>query len=295
MTPSKPENVADLNNRTRLLQAATDAFAEYGYDGTSLRTIADNAGVSFQLITYYFGSKEDLWLATVDYLFQRYLETGKGLGFTLSGNVFEQFHNHLRLLLTDQLQRPQLRKIWIQEQLAGSDRYKNVIQPQIKHLHDDLALPYYKEVVRLGIIKRYTAAEFGFLWSACVQLNLIYPYFIELLLGLDPSSAKAIEVQVDLLFRVLTAPADAEVPTMPVSNEPTASAPLSSDSSVVYPWRDGRDSGVTAESTRTQQIETENRQLKQLVGSLTLEKKILVEMLQERERLLEASSTKKKS
>ena len=46
----------DLDNRSRLLRAATDAFAEFGYEGTSLRAIADNAEVSFQLIAYYFGS-----------------------------------------------------------------------------------------------------------------------------------------------------------------------------------------------------------------------------------------------
>ena len=132
MNTRKPATAADVDNRSRLLHAATDAFAEYGYEGASLRAIADNAGVSFQLIAYYFGSKEELWVATVDYLFERYLETGKGLGFTSSGNSHEQFHNHLRLLLTDMLQRPQLRKIWIQEYLADSPRYHNVIRPKIK-------------------------------------------------------------------------------------------------------------------------------------------------------------------
>src|SRR5512143_1582085 len=111
---------ADRDNRSRLLHAATDAFAEQGFDGTSLRTIADSAEVSFQLIAYYFGSKEELWVATVDYLFERYLETGKGLGFRPSGNLQEQFHNHLRLLMTDMLQRPQLHKICVQEHLANS-------------------------------------------------------------------------------------------------------------------------------------------------------------------------------
>ena len=36
----------DIDNRSRLLHAATDAFAEQGFDGTSLRTIADSAGVA---------------------------------------------------------------------------------------------------------------------------------------------------------------------------------------------------------------------------------------------------------
>src|SRR5215510_7628708 len=141
---TRPSSLAaDADNRSRLLHAAGDVFAEFGFEGASLRAIADAAGVSFQLIAYYFGSKEELWVATVDYLFERYLETGKGLGFTSSGNLAEQFHNHLRLLLTDMLQRPQLRKVWIQEYLADSPRYHNVIRPKIKLLYETLSLPYF--------------------------------------------------------------------------------------------------------------------------------------------------------
>ena len=226
MTSQKPSNASDVNNRTRLLQAATDAFAEFGYEGASLRTIADSAGVSFQLIAYYFGSKEELWVATVDYLFERYLETGKGLGFTVSGNIYEQFHNHLRLLLTDMLQRPQLRKIWIQEYLADSERYRNIIQPKLKQLHDTLALPYYKEVVRLGIVKKFTAEELGLIWSSIVQNNVVYPYYIELLLNLPAGSAKSVEAQVDLVFRILTAEPEVEPD---VSAETPATVPAAAE------------------------------------------------------------------
>ena len=286
MTSKRPDKVSDLNNRTRLLQAATDSFAEYGYEGASLRTIADNAGVSFQLISYYFGSKEELWVATVDYLFERYLETGKGLGFTVSGNIYEQFHNHLRLLLTDMLQRPQLRKIWIQEYLANSDRYRNVIQPRIKQLHDTLALPYYREVVRLGIVKKYTAEEVGIVWASMVQINVVYPYYVELLLGLPAGSAKSVEGQVDLAFRILTADPDVESET-PEETDPAVARvePEVADGSVVYAWKDGRDGATRSESTRTKQLEIENLHLKQLVGSLSLEKKILLEVLQEHQGL----------
>src|SRR5262245_26049144 len=97
-------HLADENNRNRLLNAATTAFAELGFEGASIRTIADEAGVSFQLIAHYFGSKDDFWAATVEHLFTRYLETGRGLGFNTGGDVREQFRNHLRLLLSDMLQ-----------------------------------------------------------------------------------------------------------------------------------------------------------------------------------------------
>lgn len=279
MTSPRSGASADVNNRSRLLHAATDAFAEYGYEGASLRAIADNAGVSFQLIAYYFGSKEELWVATVNFLFGRYLETGKGLGFTSSGNLAEQFHNHLRLLLTDMLQRPQLRKIWIQEYLANSPRYHNVIRPQIKQLYETLALPYYKEVVRLGIVERFTAEEIGLLFSSIVQNNLVYTYYVEMSLGLPASSAKAVEKQVDLLFGILTerhdAPADSTeaAPAAPARAAERGAEPADT---VVYAWKDSKDG---SDGVRTKQLEIENVHLKQLVGNLSLEKKLLLDRL----------------
>jgi AcrR family transcriptional regulator len=276
----KPATAADLDNRSRLLHAATDAFAEYGHEGASLRAIADNAGVSFQLIAYYFGSKEELWVATVDFLFERYLETGKGLGFTSSGNLAEQFHNHLRLLLTDMLQRPQLRKIWIQEYLADSPRYHNVIRPKIKQLYDTLARPYFEEVVRLGIVERFTAAELGLLWSSVVQNNLVYPYYVELTIGLPAGSAKSVERQCDFLFALLTQRVDADSPrAKPGDSAPASSSaePATPTDTVVYAWKDGKDGGP--EAARVKQLEIENLHLKQLVGNLSLEKKLLLERL----------------
>ena len=281
MNTRKSVTAADVDNRSRLLHAATDAFAEYGYEGASLRAIADTAGVSFQLIAYYFGSKEELWIATVDFLFERYLETGKGLGFTSSGNLAEQFHNHLRLLLTDMLQRPQLRKIWIQEYLADSPRYHNVIRPKIKLLYETLSLPYFTEVVRLGIVERFTAEETALLWTSVVQNNVVYPYYVELALGVPAGSPKSVESQVDLVFAILTDKREALSGELDAAGA-KMSAPQAADSAppasetVVYAWKERHDD---ADGARTKQLEIENLHLKQLVGNLSLEKKLLLERL----------------
>jgi AcrR family transcriptional regulator len=260
MATQPVDKAEDLSNRVRLLQAATDAFAEQGYEGASLRAIADNAGVSFQLISYYFGSKEDLWIATVDYLYERYLETGKGLGFTLSGNIYEQFHNHLRLLLTDMLQRPQLRKIWIQEHFAGGERYTKYIQPKIRHLHENLSLPYFTDVVRLGIVSKFAPREVALIWASVVQLNVVYPYYVELLFGVPTGSPKSIEIQVDLVFRILTESATSLI-------EETSSVPAAL--------------AAGADQSRLSRLEADNMQLKLLIGTLSLEKKALLDLLEQ--------------
>jgi len=53
------------DTREAILAAARAAFAERGYDGASIRSIAAGAGVDPALVHHYFGAKEQLFLATV--------------------------------------------------------------------------------------------------------------------------------------------------------------------------------------------------------------------------------------
>lgn len=44
----------------QIMEAAEELFAEKGFAGTSVRDIAEEAGVNLAMISYYFGSKEKL-------------------------------------------------------------------------------------------------------------------------------------------------------------------------------------------------------------------------------------------
>lgn len=50
----------------RLLAAATEAFAAYGFEGASTHAIAEAVGAPQGLVRHHFGSKEGLWAAAVD-------------------------------------------------------------------------------------------------------------------------------------------------------------------------------------------------------------------------------------
>src|SRR5689334_18344681 len=57
--------------RDRIIAAAVDLFSERSYDGATTRDIAARAKVTQPLVNYHFRSKEELWRAAVDELFER--------------------------------------------------------------------------------------------------------------------------------------------------------------------------------------------------------------------------------
>jgi AcrR family transcriptional regulator len=50
------------DKRTSILNAAEKLFASQGYEGTSTRQIATEAGANMSMINYYFGSKEGVFM-----------------------------------------------------------------------------------------------------------------------------------------------------------------------------------------------------------------------------------------
>lgn len=58
------------SGREHILRAAIEAFSARGYDGTTTAAVARAAGVTQPLVHHHFGSKEGLFIATLDSLFE---------------------------------------------------------------------------------------------------------------------------------------------------------------------------------------------------------------------------------
>lgn len=55
-----------MDTRAGLLEAARAEFAERGFDGATVRRIAERAGVDPAMVNHWFGGKEKLFVATLD-------------------------------------------------------------------------------------------------------------------------------------------------------------------------------------------------------------------------------------
>jgi AcrR family transcriptional regulator len=67
VTPrARPASRDPEATREAILTAATDEFAAYGLGGARVDRIAERAGINKRMLYYYFGQKEDLFLAVLE-------------------------------------------------------------------------------------------------------------------------------------------------------------------------------------------------------------------------------------
>lgn len=57
--------------RKSILEAATEEFARHGLGGARVDRIAERAGANKRMLYYYFGSKEELFLAVLEAAYER--------------------------------------------------------------------------------------------------------------------------------------------------------------------------------------------------------------------------------
>jgi AcrR family transcriptional regulator len=100
--------------KAQLLQAARKLFVAKGYRGTSINEIAAEVGVTKGAVYFHFGSKEDILLELVRYIFDGYEERFReGLSEQLS--PVEMFRRHLGMHLDcDAVKEADAVDIWIQ-------------------------------------------------------------------------------------------------------------------------------------------------------------------------------------
>lgn len=117
-----------------LLDGALEAFADRGFDGTSVRELARRLGVSHNLIPQRIGSKERLWFAAVDHGFGA-LSADLAVAIEASAGLddVEQLRALVTAFIAANARRPALLRIINQEAVADGPRldhlFVNYIEP----------------------------------------------------------------------------------------------------------------------------------------------------------------------
>src|ERR1700694_4588482 len=70
----RAEQQRSLETRGAILEAAIAEVGERGFEGASIRAIADRLGLQHPLITYHYRSKDILWRAAAEHAFTQIRE-----------------------------------------------------------------------------------------------------------------------------------------------------------------------------------------------------------------------------
>ncbi len=66
---------AEADTEDRIFDAALQVFARKGHDGARMQEIADRAGINRALLNYYFRTKQQLYEAVFEHLFDQYIRS----------------------------------------------------------------------------------------------------------------------------------------------------------------------------------------------------------------------------
>jgi TetR/AcrR family transcriptional regulator len=129
--------------RTELLLAALREFSSVGFEAASTRTIAARAGVRQGQLTYHFPSKDELWRATVDYLFQRFdAELTEALASSPAARGEDpvvEFEATVRALVQTVSRLPELNRVMVHEATEASERLTWIVDVHVRRRFDQLA------------------------------------------------------------------------------------------------------------------------------------------------------------
>ncbi|MBY0348050.1 MAG: TetR family transcriptional regulator [Hydrotalea flava] len=139
-----------IDKKELIIQTAISLFSEKGFEGTSIRDLAQKAEVNLAMVNYYFGSKEKLFEAIVEekvrYIRGRIedLENDKNL------SEIEKIDLIIEAYVDRFLSYPDFHKVMEQEMLVSQrkDLHKKVIEIVTQNINN------FTKIIEKGIRKK---------------------------------------------------------------------------------------------------------------------------------------------
>lgn len=148
----------------KIMDAAISLFAQNGFSGTSVKELAEAAGVNIALISYYFGGKENLYMKILKMQFQLSSE----LVATVNNKNFspiERIKYFVQELILLHKRNPDMAKLIYSEVINPTASYESLVTQGVNDVHYFLE-DCIKEAINLGQFR-------GDVKPDCASISLI--------------------------------------------------------------------------------------------------------------------------
>jgi AcrR family transcriptional regulator len=195
--------------REQLLDAALIEFGAKGFTGASTRTIAQRVDAHQPQINYHFASKEALWFASVDHLFDLLSQAMHGLALpeatAASDDVAalaDVFAEMIRRFVRFAAAHPELNQIMVHEATAASDRLTWMTQRHVRPIYNAVRSAW-KRLRAAGIAAPIDDAMVHYVLVGAASLPYVNAPEARLLTGAEPTAPDWVERHAESLVETL--------------------------------------------------------------------------------------------
>jgi TetR/AcrR family transcriptional regulator len=201
--PTRVTRPSADGTRDRILDVALDLFSELSFDGATTREIASRAGVTQPLLNYHFSSKDELWRAAVERLFEA-LSSSMGERAQGLRGVDELTMARLlvREFVTFSATHPQLHRIITQECKTDGPRMDWLVEHHIRAWFESTTA-LFEGLVQRGLVPAIPAAHLYYILTGAGPTMFVLGPECRRLTGIDPTAPEVIEAHADAVCLLL--------------------------------------------------------------------------------------------
>lgn len=163
----------DLQTETKIKEAAIELFEKYGSKGTTVRKVAEKAGVNLALMNYYFQSKDKLFLDIFNERFGQYRDFGIPLLLDRSLSFEKRLENYYDAMIAGMDEHPGLPMFILSELHFNENLKPENGLPDSSDINTSLA-GMLQEEFEAGKIRKISALEFQLI----IVSQTVFPYLM---------------------------------------------------------------------------------------------------------------------
>jgi TetR/AcrR family transcriptional regulator len=189
----RAEQQRSIETRASILNAAIAEFAERGFEGASIRAIADRLGLQHPLITYHYRSKDNLWRAAAEHAFAQIrtewdISAREESGLSPLARLRQEYTTLFRFTVAF----PEFHRFMRQETLTNNPRLKWVGEAVLAPLLGRL-LPQIIEAQKQGLLPAVDPILFHYMMVSLTAALSAFGPEMQVTSGLSSEDPKVVE------------------------------------------------------------------------------------------------------
>jgi len=198
------------DGRSRILAAALEEFSRSGFEGASLRQIADRAGVMHQLVVYHFKTKHALWRAVITSILG---DAGEQLATWRVREMTDSPAKVLRTMVREFVlftaRRPEFHRIATFEGRADNERIGWLIEIYMRPFFE-FSTDLIRAAQAVGAARPGDPGQLHYALIGLVTQSFVFAHEYRTTTGLDPFDPAEVEKVTRLAWDFIGAPEQAQ-------------------------------------------------------------------------------------